>query len=48
MNDKFDQMIKDIEAAEDHIHFQYYIFKLDGIGNRLYKPYSKSKRGCIR
>ncbi|CAD2073612.1 cardiolipin synthase [Jeotgalicoccus meleagridis] len=44
MNDKFDQMIKDIEAAEDHIHFQYYIFKLDGIGNRLYKALLKKQK----
>lgn len=44
MNEKFDQMIKDIEAAEDHIHFQYYIFKLDGIGNRLYKALLKKQK----
>ena len=44
MNDKLDQMIKDIEAAEDHIHFQYYIFKLDGIGNRLYKALLKKQK----
>lgn len=44
MNDKFDQMVKDIEAAEDHIHFQYYIFKMDGIGKRLYKALLKKQQ----
>ncbi|WP_026867252.1 cardiolipin synthase [Jeotgalicoccus marinus] len=44
MNDKFDQMIRDIDDAEDHIHFQYYIFKLDGIGNRLYKALLKKQK----
>ncbi len=44
MNQKFAQMIKDIEAAEDHIHFQYYIFKLDNIGQELYRALLKKQR----
>ena len=44
MNKKFAQMLKDIEAAEDHIHFQYYIFKLDNIGTELYKALLKKQK----
>lgn len=44
MNQKFAQMIKDIEAAEDHIHFQYYTFKLDNIGQELYRALLKKQR----
>lgn len=44
MNEKFDQMIKDIESAEDHIHFQYYIFKMDNIGTLLYKALLKKQK----
>ncbi len=29
---KFDRLIKDILEAKHHVHFQYYIFKKDGIG----------------
>ncbi len=31
----FSRMLKDIEAAENHVHILYYIFKNDGIGKRL-------------
>ena len=44
MNNKFAQMLKDIEAAEDHIHFQYYIFKMDNIGTELYKALLKKQK----
>lgn len=44
MNDKFDQMLKDIAAAKDHIHFQYYILKMDDIGKRLYKALLKKQQ----
>jgi len=33
--DKFEALINDIENAKEHIHIQYYIFKLDNLGNRL-------------
>lgn len=32
---KFDSLIKDLEMAKDHIHFQYYIIRLDNLGKRL-------------
>ncbi|MBM7699483.1 cardiolipin synthase [Kurthia huakuii] len=33
--DKFDSLLRDISRANDHIHVQYYIFKLDGIGQQI-------------
>jgi len=32
---KFPEVIKALEAAEHHIHIEYYIFENDGIGNRI-------------
>ena len=34
-NDKFEALIADILAAKEHIHIQYYIFKLDNLGTRI-------------
>lgn len=34
-NEKFENLISDILAAKEHIHIQYYIFKRDGIGQRI-------------
>lgn len=33
--DKFEALLRDIAAAKEHIHIQYYIFKLDNLGNRI-------------
>lgn len=33
--DKFEALIEDIKNAKEHIHIQYYIFKLDNLGNRI-------------
>lgn len=32
---KFSALIDDLEKAKDHIHFQYYIIRLDNLGKRL-------------
>jgi len=32
---KFNALIEDLENAKDHIHIQYYIFRLDGLGRRI-------------
>ncbi len=32
---KFDSLLRDIESAKDHIHIQYYIFRLDELGTRV-------------
>ena len=34
-SDKFEALIEDILTAKDHIHIQYYIFKLDNLGQRV-------------
>lgn len=36
-NQKFDSLLKDIEAAEHHIHLVYYIVRDDELGRRLVK-----------
>lgn len=33
--EKFDSLLDDIKQAKDHIHVQYYIFRLDGLGTRI-------------
>lgn len=33
--DKFASLMEDLEHAKDHIHVQYYIFRLDQLGNRI-------------
>ncbi|MBP1043264.1 cardiolipin synthase [Vagococcus sp. BWB3-3] len=33
--EKFDSVIRDIRAAENHIHVQYYIYRNDDLGQRL-------------
>ncbi|MER1958050.1 MAG: cardiolipin synthase [Solibacillus sp.] len=44
--DKFEALIKDILAAKNHIHIQYYIFKLDNLGRRIYNTLlKKAKQG---
>lgn len=34
-HDKFEALIDDLERATDHIHFQYYIIRLDQLGQRI-------------
>lgn len=33
--DKFEALLRDITHAKEHIHIQYYIFKLDNLGSRI-------------
>lgn len=43
---KFKALIDDLEHAKDHIHIQYYIFRLDGLGKRIYEVLlRKAKQG---
>ena len=45
-SDKFEALIKDILMAKDHIHIQYYIFKLDNLGKRILNVLiKKAKQG---
>ncbi|MDO5456902.1 MAG: cardiolipin synthase [Atopococcus tabaci] len=34
-HDKFEQLIKDIYTAQDHVHIMYYIFRDDRLGSRI-------------
>src|SRR5699024_2173612 len=34
-SDKFEALIQDLEKATNHIHIQYYIFRLDNLGKRI-------------
>src|SRR5699024_3485379 len=44
--DKFDHLLEDIRNAKDHIHFQYYIFRMDTIGKEIYNAMlQKQKEG---
>ena len=44
--DKFDSLLHDLDSAKDHIHIQYYIFRLDDIGKRIYNTLlRKAKQG---
>ncbi|MGE6489378.1 cardiolipin synthase [Paenisporosarcina sp. NPDC076898] len=45
-NVKFTALLEDLEHAKDHIHIQYYIFRLDGLGRRIYDVLiRKAKQG---
>ncbi|MEG0260194.1 MAG: cardiolipin synthase [Lysinibacillus sp.] len=39
--DKFEALLNDIETAKDHIHIQYYIFRLDDLGTRIFNALIK-------
>ncbi len=43
---KFNALIEDMEQAKDHIHVQYYIFRLDSLGQRIHDVLiRKAKQG---
>ncbi|GAB2023966.1 cardiolipin synthase [Lactovum odontotermitis] len=43
---KFDSLLKDIRAAEHHIHMEYYIFHFDNLGREIYAELvAAAKRG---
>lgn len=45
-NEKFTALIEDIMQAKESIHIQYYIFKLDDVGNRVFNALvQKAKEG---
>lgn len=44
--EKFDALLQDIHHAKDHIHIQYYIFRLDSLGQEIYQAVlAKAKQG---
>ncbi|ASS96772.1 cardiolipin synthase [Peribacillus simplex] len=45
---KFDQLFNDIEAAENHIHIQYYIIQRDGLGKRFIEALTKKANEGVK
>ena len=43
-NEKFEALLQSIDNAEHYIHFQYYIFKSDGLGRRVIDALSKKAK----
>ena len=47
-SDKFEALIEDILTAKDHIHIQYYIFKLDNLGQRIINAVIKKVKQGVK
>ena len=47
-SDKFEALIQDILIAKDHIHIQYYIFKVDNLGSRILKVLIKKVKQGVK
>ena len=45
--EKFDALIADIEAAADHVHIYYYIFRADRLGTRILSALTERARGGV-
>lgn len=46
--EKFQSLINDILNAKDHVHIQYYIFKLDNLGQRIYEVLKKKAKQGVK
>ena len=46
--EKFESLLDDLEHARDHIHIQYYIFRLDGIGKRIEEVLVRKARSGVK
>ncbi|HWJ76602.1 cardiolipin synthase [Ureibacillus composti] len=46
--EKFESLIEDILLAKDHIHIQYYIFKLDNLGQRIIDVLKKKAKQGVK
>ena len=46
--EKFDALIRDLESAKNHIHFQYYIIKLDNLGTRILDVLTRKVKQGVR
>lgn len=45
---KFEALLKDLEQASDHIHMQYYIFRLDNLGKRIREVLTRKAKEGIK
>jgi len=43
-NEKFDDLVEEIERAEEHIHIEYYIFRDDELGHRVVSALAKKAK----
>lgn len=46
--EKFEQLFKDIEAAENHIHIQYYIIQRDDLGKRFIEALTRKANEGVK
>lgn len=46
--EKFDALIEDIKQAEDHIHFQYYIYRSDALGEEVREALTEAARRGVK
>ena len=46
--DKFQRLLDDIEAAQDHVHVQYYIYRGDRLGKRIRDALIRKAREGIK
>ncbi|SEJ76567.1 cardiolipin synthase [Bhargavaea ginsengi] len=45
---KFEALLDDLENAKDHIHIQYYIFRLDNLGQRILDILIRKAKSGVR
>ncbi|SKA03670.1 cardiolipin synthase [Pilibacter termitis] len=45
---KFDALIQDIRKSKHHIHFQYYIFRMDNLGKEIYQELLKAQKRGVK
>lgn len=45
--EKFERLIADIGAAENHVHVYYYIFRADGLGTRILQALTERARAGV-
>ncbi|TMU83755.1 cardiolipin synthase [Bacillus sp. BHET2] len=46
--DKFASLLDDLDAATDHIHIQYYIFKKDHLGKKILEKLTEKSRQGVK
>ncbi|WP_270179189.1 cardiolipin synthase [Alkalihalobacillus sp. CinArs1] len=46
--EKFEAVLRDIENAKDHIHFQYYIFRKDNLGRKIAQKLTEKAREGVK
>ena len=46
--DKFEALLRDIKAAKNHIHFQYYIIRKDSLGKKILSALTEKAREGIK